>query len=74
MISVVFTVFAICGTVLNSFKNKYSFIFWGLSNFYFIILNFQIQQWAQMALFIFNFANCVVGLIIWSRKANRQNP
>ena len=62
---------SVIGTIANSFQKKWCFYIWGCTNTFWIIYNFLAKQYAQMLLYIFNFATCVIGLIKWGNQKNR---
>lgn len=64
----IFTLFAILGTIANSFGKKICFAFWLVSNGYFITINFLTGDYPQTILFVFNSIMAVIGYRLWKKK------
>ena len=63
-----FTAFAIIGTITNTFQKKICFLFWLVSNGYFVAINFLNSDYPQTLLFLFNTATAIMGYVLWKRK------
>lgn len=64
-ITYLMAVASMIGTVANSFQKKWCFYVWFCTNLFWIIYNLKIRQYAQMLLYIFNLATCVIGILKW---------
>lgn len=68
----IFTLFAIIGTIMNSMQKKACFLFWLLSNIYYIAVNLLNKDYPQTLLFIFNSIVAVVGYFAWLKKEKQE--
>lgn len=67
---------AITGVVLNIRRKWYCFLFWGVSNLYWLFYNLSIGEYAQAVLFNVFFILCFYGTITWEAKnkdVHKQN-
>ena len=75
MISWSMTAVGIIGTILNSYQKRSGFIFWLISNVFWIVFNIQNTSYAQAAVYAFNSAMCIIGLYKWKKinDTDKQN-
>ena len=59
---------SIIGTIANSFKKRWCFIVWGITNIFWIVYNIMLLSYAQALLYAFNLAMAIVGFIKWGKK------
>lgn len=59
---------ALAGTIINAERNKYGFVFWGVSNLYMVIRFAVIKEYAQTTLFFIYFLLALRGIYSWSKK------
>lgn len=70
IISWIATTIAIIGTIANAHQKRFGFWFWLISNVFWVAFNIYNKMYAQAAVYIFNSAMCVVGLVKW--KNNKE--
>lgn len=68
ILSVIMSVIALAGTVLNAEKNILGFLFWLISNLYMSIRFAYIGEYAQATLFLIYFLLAIRGIIVWQKK------
>ncbi len=64
----IITLASIVGTVANSFKKRWCFIVWGITNTFWIFYNIIFKNYAQALLYAFNLIMAIVGFIKWRDK------
>lgn len=64
----IITLASIVGTVANSFKKRWCFIVWGVTNTFWIFYNIVFKNYAQALLYAFNLIMAIVGFIKWRDK------
>lgn len=67
----VVTGIAIIGLILNMRKDKWGYLFWGISNILFAVYDFYKVAYAQSILFVFYFITCIVGFILWGKNEKK---
>lgn len=70
IISWIATTIAIIGTIANAHQKRFGFWFWLISNVFWVAFNIYNKMYAQAAVYIFNSAMCIVGLVKW--KNNKE--
>lgn len=68
IVSWIATTIAIIGTIANAHQKRFGFWFWLISNVFWVAFNIYNKMYAQAAVYIFNSAMCIVGLIKWKKK------
>lgn len=68
ILSVIMSVIALAGTVLNAERNILGFLFWLISNLYMSIRFAYIGEYAQATLFLIYFLLAIRGIIVWQKK------
>ncbi len=63
------TAASIIGTVANSLQKRWCFYIWLCTNAFWCVYNAANGSYAQAALYAFNFAMAVLGLIKWRRNS-----
>ena len=53
------------GSVLNARKLRIGFLFWSVTNFYWIVRNFMIGEYAQAAVYAVNLCISIYGFVKW---------
>lgn len=71
IISWLMTGVTIIGTILNAYQKKVGFVFWLVSNIFWIGVNIHAELYAQTAIYIFNSIMCVVGIRQWKTKTHK---
>lgn len=61
------TFVAVIGTICNSYRKRSGFIFWIISNIFWIIYDLYKKEYAQAGIFIFNTFMNIVGFFKWKR-------
>lgn len=64
---------SVLGALLNSFKNKICFYLWIPTCVYWMIYNFYIESYSQVALFFLYMILDIIGLLQWSKKTIKEN-
>lgn len=59
---------SVMGTIANALQKRWGFVCWIISNLFFAVYNLYRAEYTQAALWLFNTALAVVGLIVWRRK------
>lgn len=72
IITYIMTALSIIGTVANSFRRKWCFYLWAVTNTFWCVYNFAHEEYALAIQYAFNFAMAVVGLIRWSREERKE--
>ena len=67
-IAYIITAASVVGTVANSFKKRWCFIVWGVTNTFWIFYNIIFKNYAQAILYVFNLIMAIVGFIKWRDK------
>ncbi len=67
-----FSALGLIGTVLNTDKNKWGFVFWLFSNAYMCVVNWNAHFYAQAALFFIYFLLAIKGLLSWSKSEKAE--
>lgn len=73
MITAIVAVLAIVGNLANAFKKHWCFYIWSFTNGYFIMHNFRIGDYAQMAFFISAEITTLLGFYGWRKKDGDKN-
>lgn len=73
IISYLITGITLIGTVANSLQKKWCFYIWIPTNFFWVVYNVAIKQYAQAILYTVNTITSIVGLVQWSKKAKDSN-
>lgn len=73
MITWIFSIIGIIGSVLNIFKYKSCFILWEISNIGFIFYFIYVGFWSQVVLFAVNFLGAIWGYIQWRKDERVAN-
>lgn len=60
---------AMCGTIANSFKKRWCFVIWSITNAFWCGYFFIGGDYAPFMLYLFNFAISVIGFVRWKEKA-----
>jgi len=68
MLSMVFTVVAIIGALLNSYQRPEGFYFWIASNTFFVLFNLHYNHTAVAALFAMYLIISINGIFTWKRS------
>lgn len=66
------TAASIVGTIANSFQKRWCFYVWLCTNAFWCIYNGANGSYAQAALYAFNFAMAILGLIKWRGKGKKR--
>ena len=64
----IITAASVVGTIANSFKKRWCFIVWGVTNTFWIFYNIIFKNYAQAILYVFNLIMAIVGFIKWRDK------
>lgn len=67
-ISWIATAVAIIGTIANAHQKRFGFWFWLISNVFWVAFNIYNKMYVQAAVYIFNSAMCIVGLVKWKKN------
>lgn len=69
------TFVAVLGTICNSYRKRSGFVFWIISNIFWIIYDLSKKEYAQAAIFIFNTIMNVIGFFKWRKLeiSDKQN-
>ena len=67
-IAYIMTAAAIVCTIGNSFKKRWCFIIWAITNTFWIAYNIKYQSYALALQYGFNLIMAIVGLIKWKDK------
>ena len=67
------TAASIVGTVANSFQKRWCFYVWLCTNAFWCVYNAVSGSYAQAALYAFNFAMAVLGLVKWKQKQKKRH-
>lgn len=72
LLGYIVTAIAIIGSILNARQKWYGFIFWIVSNIFFIILNWMDSNYYEVIFFGFCLVLCIYGIYQWKkdRKTN----
>lgn len=73
IISWIMTGITVIGTVLNSYQKKSGFIFWLISNIFWIGFNIWSESYAQAAVYVFNSCMCIIGIRQWKKHESEHN-
>jgi nicotinamide riboside transporter PnuC len=65
----IITLLSIIGVVLNIYKNKYCFVIWAVTNFAWMVIDFQIGLYSQSFLFAVYFVLALFGLYKWAKQS-----
>ena len=66
------TAASIVGTIANSFQKRWCFYVWLCTNAFWCVYNAANGSYAQAALYAFNFAMAILGLVKWKRNEKRR--
>ena len=72
VISYIVTVLTLVGTVANAFQKSWCFYLWIVTNLFWVVYNFTIQQYQQAIIYIVNTIICVIGIVKWKSKKIRK--
>lgn len=71
ILSWIMSAIALFGTILNSERNIYGFLFWLVSNLYMTIRFAYIGEYAQSVLFFIYFVLAIHGISVWKKKERK---
>lgn len=66
IIPYIFSALGLIGTILNTDKNKWGFVFWLFSNAYMCVTSWNANLYAQAVLFFIYILLAVKGLCTWN--------
>jgi len=61
-------ILSIIGVILNIYKNKWCFILWAITNFFWVVIDYQQGLYAQAFLFTVYFVLALWGLYRWKKE------
>lgn len=64
-IAYLITALSIIGTVANSFKKRWCFYIWLITNLFWVAFNLMNGVYPQALLYVFNTVMAIVGLVKW---------
>lgn len=68
----IFSIISLLGTILNSNMNKYGNFIWIFTNMFWLIYDFSIGAYAQSLLYFIYFLLAIYGFIKWSMKEKNE--
>ncbi len=72
IMSVLMSVIAFTGTIINAERSKVGFLFWLISNAYFSVRFFYIGEYSQGVLFALYFLWAIRGIYVWRKKEKKE--
>jgi len=72
MTTYVFALLALVGSVLNARKKRIGFIFWIITNLYWVIHNIICAEYAQAFIYMANTVISIFGLINWKKIKRKE--
>lgn len=68
----IFSIISLLGTILNSNMNKYGNFIWIFTNMFWIIYDFSIGAYAQSLLYLIYLLLAIYGFIKWTMKEKNE--
>lgn len=68
----IFSIISLLGTILNSNMNKYGNFIWIFTNMFWLIYDFSIGAYAQSLLYFIYFLLAIYGFIKWTMKEKNE--